>query len=65
MAMAGPDALRVQLTGDVTVPPGRIMLHSPLARPLREVVVNRQPIATFTANVVTLDQFPADVELRY
>ncbi len=60
-----PDTLQIQLTGDVTVPPGRIVLHSPLDRPLREVIVNRQPIATFTANVVTLDPFPAEVGLRY
>ena len=65
MAMAGSDTLRMQLAGDVTVPPGGIILHSPLDRPLREVLVNRLPITTFTANVITLGQFPADLELRY
>jgi hypothetical protein len=65
MAMAGPDTLRVRLTGDVTVPPGRIILHSPLDRPLRAVRVNGQAVATFTANTATLDQFPAEVEFEY
>ena len=64
MAMAGPDALRVRLTGDVTVPPGRIILHSPLDRPVRTATVNGRA-ATFTANTVTVDQFPAEVEFQY
>ncbi|MDS4071080.1 MAG: discoidin domain-containing protein [Candidatus Competibacter sp.] len=65
MAMSGPSTLRVQLSGDVTVPPGRIILHSPLDRPLREVTVGGRPATTFTASTLTLDQFPAEVELRY
>ncbi len=65
MALAGPDTLRVRLTGDVTVPPGRIILHSPLDRPVRAATVNGRAVATFTANTVTLDQFPAEVEFQY
>jgi len=65
MAMNGPDTLRMQLAGDVTVPPGRIILHSPLNRPIRAMTVNSQPVTTFTANTATIDQFPAEVELRY
>lgn len=65
MAMAGPDTLRVRLTGDVTVPPGRIVLHSPLDRPPRAVTVNGRAAAMFTANTLILDQFPAEVEFRY
>jgi hypothetical protein len=65
MAMNGPGVVRVRLSGDVTVPPGRIILHSPLDRPLREVTVGGRPVTAFTANTVTLDQFPAEVELRY
>ncbi len=65
MAMNGPDTLRVQLSGDVTVPPGRIILQSPLDRPLQGVIVNNRPSMTFTATTATIDQFPADVELQY
>ncbi|MFO1423543.1 MAG: discoidin domain-containing protein [Candidatus Competibacteraceae bacterium] len=64
MAMTNPDTLRVRLTGDVTVPPGKIILHSPLDRPLWAATVNGRA-ATFAANIVTVDQFPAEVELRY
>lgn len=65
MAMSGPDTLRVQLSGDVTVPPGRIILHSPLDRPLQGVKVNNRSSETFTATAATLDQFPAEVEFQY
>jgi len=65
MAMADQDTLRVRLTGDVTVPPGRILLHSPLDRPVQAATVNGQAVTSFTAHTVTLDQFPAEVELHY
>ena len=65
MAMSGPDTLRMQLTGDVTVPSGRIILHSPLDRPVRAMTVNGRAMTTFTAKTATLDQFPAVVELQY
>ena len=65
MAMSGPNTLWARLSGDVTVPPGRIILHSPLDRPLQAVMVNGRPVMTFTAAAVILDQFPAEVEMRY
>ncbi|MBK8753771.1 MAG: discoidin domain-containing protein [Candidatus Competibacteraceae bacterium] len=65
MAMSGPDTLWVRLSGDVTVPPGRIILHSPLDRPLQAVTVNGRPVMIFTATAATLDQFPAEVEMHY
>jgi hypothetical protein len=65
MAMAGADVLRVRLSGDVIAPPGGIILHSPLDRPLREVTVNGQPTTIFGDHTVTLKQFPAKVELHY
>jgi hypothetical protein len=64
MAMSGPDTLRVRLTGDVTVPPGRIILHAPLDRPPRAATVNGRA-ATLTAHIVTVDEFPAVVEFQY
>ncbi|HRE55249.1 MAG TPA: discoidin domain-containing protein [Candidatus Competibacter sp.] len=65
MGMDGPDLLRVQLSGDITVPPGRIILHSPLDRPLQAVQLNGRPVTTFTDHTATLDQFPAEVEFHY
>ncbi len=65
MMMDGPDRLRVQLSGDITVPPGRIILSSPLDRPLHGVKVNNRAVETFTETTATVDQFPAEVELYY
>jgi len=65
MAMSDPNTLRIQLTGDITVPPGRMILHSPLDRPVRAMTVNGQSATTFTAKTATIDQFPTTVELRY
>ena len=65
MALSGADTLRVDLSGDVVVPPGGIVLHSPLERPLRAVRVNGQTWTGFTSDTATLDRFPAQVELLY
>lgn len=65
MTMTSPDVLRVRLSGDITVPPGRIILYSPLERPLQSVKVNNQSVQTFTNNTATVDQFPAEIELHY
>ncbi|MCP5158027.1 MAG: discoidin domain-containing protein [Gammaproteobacteria bacterium] len=65
MAMAGPDTLRVRLSGDVRLPPGGIVLHAPLDRPVREVLIDGQPTTDFTDYTTTVRQFPAEVEFRY
>ena len=65
MAMSDPDTLRVRLSGDVVVPPGGIVLHSPLDRPLQAVTINGQPIPALTTDTVRIDRFPAEVDLHY
>ena len=65
MAMDGSDTLRIRLSGDVAVPVGGIILHSPLDRPIREVLINGRPATALTTRTVTLTPFPAEVELRY
>ncbi len=61
----GADALRVRVSGDLVVPPGGIVLSSPLARPLRKVTVNGRPLATHTATSATVREFPANIVLGY
>ncbi|HZP42542.1 MAG TPA: discoidin domain-containing protein [Candidatus Binatia bacterium] len=65
MRATGPDAVRVRLTGDLTVPPGRIVLRSPLSQPLRGVVVNGRSVESFTTDEVVIGDFPAEVTLKY
>ncbi|HKA28357.1 MAG TPA: discoidin domain-containing protein [Candidatus Binatia bacterium] len=62
---AGPDVVRVRISGDVVVPPGGIVLASPLDRPIAGATVNGAPLAAVDAGQVRVDRCPADVELRY
>jgi hypothetical protein len=61
----GPDAVRLRLGGDLTLPPGKIVVRSPLARPLASVTVNGRPVDGFASDEVVVGEFPADVVLRY
>jgi len=65
LRLEGDGALRMRLTGDLTVPPGGIVLAPPLPRALTAVTVNGTPIQSFTADTATIHQFPADVRLEY
>ena len=58
------DSLVVRLSGDLAVPPGGIVLRPPLPRPLREVLVNGEPIQSFLANEAIVSTFPAEVVLN-
>jgi hypothetical protein len=62
---AGPDALQMRLWGDLTLPPGRIVVQPPLPRPLTAVSVNGAAVDTFTATSATIGEFPAEVVLTY
>jgi hypothetical protein len=65
LAAEDADTVRVRLSGDLTMPPGKIVVHSPLGRPLRAVSVNGRPLEDFTADAAVIGDFPADVRLRY
>jgi hypothetical protein len=59
-----PDPQRLQLSGDLRLPRGKIVLRPPLDRPLAAVRVNGKPVETFTADEVTIGEIPAEVELE-
>jgi len=61
----GADAFRVRLSGDVSVPPGGIVIEPPLPRPLKVVTVNGKAVQSFDADAATVTEFPADVVLEY
>ncbi len=60
-----PNRLRAKISGDLALPPGKIVLQPPLPQPLKRVIVNGQPQADFAADSVRIDQFPAEVTLEY
>ncbi len=61
----GPDTLRLRITGDLTVPAGKLVVRPPLPAPLRSVTINGQASQTFTADAAVIDRVPADVVLTY
>jgi hypothetical protein len=58
-----PGELHLQLSGDLTLPPGKLVIKPPVA--LQTVTVNGKAITTFNADSATIAEFPADVVLRY
>ena len=65
MQSAGPDTVRVRLGGDLVVPPGRIVITSPLDRPIVAATVDGRPVAALQRDALAVDAVPAEVELRY
>jgi hypothetical protein len=60
-----PDELRLSMSGDLSVPPGKLVLEPPLPQPLKAVTVNGRPLDSFEAGTVTTGEFPADVVMRF
>src|SRR5262249_12946066 len=65
LRMEGPDTLRLIVSGDLALPPGRIVVKPPLPRPLVQVEVNGSKIETFDAESVTCGVCPAEMVMRY
>jgi len=65
MRMKSPAVLSLSLRGDLTLPPGRIIVKPPLDKPLKELIVNGKAVKSFTATEAVIGEFPADVELKY
>ena len=60
----GPNELRLSLSGDLSLPPGKIVVKPPLVQSLTAVTVNGKPVDTFDAESAVIAEFPADVVLQ-
>jgi hypothetical protein len=60
-----PGELRLSLSGDLIVPPGKIVLQPPLGGPLKTMTVNGKDLNTFDAQSASITEFPAEVVLKY
>jgi len=60
----GDGTLRLSLGGDMTVPPGKFVIRPPLDRPVRAVWINGRPSPAFTADAVTVGEWPAEVRIE-
>ena len=65
LRMQGPDTLRLLVSGDLALPPARIVVKPPLSRPLVQVEVNGSKIETFDAESVSCGVCPAEMVMRF
>jgi hypothetical protein len=61
----GTDRLRLLLTGDLALPPGKIVVKPPLPRPLVQVTVNGAIKETFDSESAVCDVCPAEMVMQY
>jgi hypothetical protein len=64
MKMAGEKVI-VELDGKIQMPPGKIILKSPLPASLKAVMVNGKKNKSFTHNEVVVNEFPAKIVLSF
>jgi len=62
---AAGSTVRVFLGGDIAVPPGGIVVRSPLETPVIGASVDGKPAARFDAHGATVTEFPAEVILTH
>jgi hypothetical protein len=65
MRLEGDDTQRLNLSGDLTVPPGGIVVRPPLPRPILRVEVDGRPLASFDAESFTCRECPANAVVRF
>jgi hypothetical protein len=60
----GASTLSVSISGDLAVPPGKVVVKSPLLAPLVQVEVNGESIHTFDAESVVITRCPAKIVMH-
>ncbi len=55
----------VELSGDVQIPKGKIVLKSPLAKRVRSIRIDERNVQVLSAKGIVIEKLPARVELRY
>jgi hypothetical protein len=61
----GTDRLRLVLNGDLTLPPGKIVVKPPLPRSIVHAEVNGRKIEAFDTESVRCGEYPADVVMFF
>jgi hypothetical protein len=61
----GDNRMVARIGGDLTLPPGGVVLNPPLPRPIKAVSVNQRPLAQFAPEAVVIREVPADVVIEY
>jgi hypothetical protein len=64
LRQAADGRLYVSISGDLAVPPGKIVVKPPLPAPLIQVEVNGEHIHTFDAESVVIDRCPVEIRMK-
>jgi hypothetical protein len=64
LRQAADGRLYVSISGDLAVPPGKIVVKPPLPAPLIQVEVNGEHIHTFDAESVVIDRCPVEIHMK-
>ncbi len=64
-AAASYHTLRVTIKGDLTLPPGGIVVKPPLPRPIQGVEIDGEPTTEFTSDGFTCRTCPAEATVRF
>ncbi len=65
LRLEGSDTMRLNINGELAVPPGGIVVKPPLPRPIRQVDLNGKALDFFTADSFTIRHSPAEVVVRF
>jgi hypothetical protein len=60
----GTDTLRVAISGDLAVPPGKVVVKPPLPGPLVQVEMNGENVSSFDAESIVINRCPAEIRMR-
>jgi hypothetical protein len=65
MRMEGEGIMRLNLDGDLSLPPGGFVVLPPLPRPIRQVTINARALGDFEPDRFTCMECPAKVIVRF
>jgi len=65
LRMEGEGIMRLNLDGDLSLPPGGIVVLPPLPRPIRQVTSNGRGVSNFKPNSFTCKECPAEAVITY
>jgi hypothetical protein len=62
---SGSNSMLLKISGDLTMPPAKIVFAPPLPQPIRRVQVNGKVVEVRTPDAVTIGELPAEVSIEF
>ena len=65
LRMEGTDTMRLNLEGDLVLPPSGIAVMPPLPRPIRQVTINGKAVSDFKSDSFICGECPAEAFMNF